>query len=153
MAEPLGLFAPKNEIESARAGFWTRFGAAFIDGVVVSIAGWILTLFGIGHNERGVHVVFAGGNWPTILIALVYFTSFHGSTGQTPGDAVVGVKVLDLREGTGGPIGYPRAALRWLVSIASAVVLLIGYLWMLWDDENQTWHDKAAGSVVVKLGA
>jgi len=27
--------------------------------------------------------------------------------------------------------------------------LLIGYLWMLWDDEKQTWHDKVVGSVVV----
>jgi uncharacterized RDD family membrane protein YckC len=35
------------------------------------------------------------------------------------------------------------------VSIVSAIVFLLGYLWMLWDPEKQTWHDKAAGSVVV----
>jgi uncharacterized RDD family membrane protein YckC len=56
---------------------------------------------------------------------------------------------VDFRNGTVGPIGYPRAALRWLVSIPSALVIFVGYLWMLWDGEKQTWHDKAAGSVVV----
>jgi uncharacterized RDD family membrane protein YckC len=35
------------------------------------------------------------------------------------------------------------------MSIVSAVVFLLGYLWMIWDSEKQTWHDKVAGSVVV----
>ncbi len=35
----------------------------------------------------------------------------------------------------------------------SAIVLLLGYLWMLWDKENQTWHDKMATSVVVPVSA
>jgi hypothetical protein len=48
----------------------------------------------------------------------------------------------------GGPIGYSRVAIRWLVSIVSAAVTLLGYFWMLWDPEKQTWHDKAAGSIV-----
>lgn len=41
------------------------------------------------------------------------------------------------------------AFLRWLVSIPSFFVLFLGYLWMLWDGEKQSWHDKAAGSVVI----
>jgi uncharacterized RDD family membrane protein YckC len=151
MNDAAGGLAAQVDLGRDRAGFWRRFVAALIDAVVLSVAGSILTLFGIGHNEHGVRVFLAGGNWPAILLSLVYFTFFHGRTGQSPGDAALGVKVIDLREGTGGPIGYPRAALRWLVSIASGVALLIGYLWMLWDDEQQTWHDKAAGSVVVKL--
>jgi uncharacterized RDD family membrane protein YckC len=87
-----------------------------------------------------------------LVIGAAYFTYFHGRTGQTPGDAALGVKVIDLKEGTGQPIGYSRAFLRWLVSIVSTLALFLGFLWMLWDDEKQTWHDKAAGSVVVKLG-
>jgi uncharacterized RDD family membrane protein YckC len=31
----------------------------------------------------------------------------------------------------------------------SGAVVLIGFLWMIWDREKQTWHDKAAGSVVI----
>ena len=32
-----------------------------------------------------------------------------------------------------------------------AIVICLGYLWMLWDPEKQTWHDKMAGSVVVPV--
>ena len=48
-------------------------------------------------------------------------------------------------------IGYGRAFIRWLVSIISALILLLGYLWMLWDKEKQCWHDKAANDVVVPV--
>jgi uncharacterized RDD family membrane protein YckC len=146
-----GLFAKPAVLDRPRSGFWRRFAASFIDGIVISVIGWILTLFGLGENERGVHVNFGGNSWPALLISAVYFTFFHGRTGQSPGDAVFGIKVVDFRDGTGEPIGYGRAALRWLVSLVSAIALLIGYLWMLWDSEKQTWHDKAAGSVVVKV--
>jgi uncharacterized RDD family membrane protein YckC len=146
-----GLFAKPAVLDRARSGFWRRFAAAFIDAAVISVIGWILTVFGIGHDKTGVSVTFGTETWPTLLISAVYFAFFHGRTGQTPGDAVLGIKVVDYRDGTGGPIGYGRAALRWLVSLVSAVVFLLGYLWMLWDAEKQTWHDKAVGSVVVKL--
>lgn len=35
----------------------------------------------------------------------------------------------------------------------SAIVIFIGYLWMLWDKESQCWHDKFAGDVVVPVSA
>jgi uncharacterized RDD family membrane protein YckC len=124
-------------LTSARAGFWRRFAAAFIDGVLLSIVSGILQLiFGTG-----------GGYGLGLLIDLGYFTYFHGSTGQTPGDAALSIRVVG--KDTGAPIGYSRAFVRWLVSIVSYVVILLGYLWMLWDSEKQTWHDKAANSVVV----
>ena len=84
-----------------------------------------------------------------LVISLGYYTYFHGKTGQTPGDAVMSIRVVDFRDGTGEPIGYGRALGRALMSIVSALVFLLGYLWMLWDSEKQTWHDKVAGSVVV----
>ena len=59
--------------------------------------------------------------------------------------------MVDLRDGTGQPVGYVRAFVRWLGSILSALALFLGYFWMLWDPEKQTWHDKMAGSVVVDL--
>ena len=61
----------------------------------------------------------------------------------------LGIRVIGLD--TGGSIGYGRALLRWLVSIVSAIVLLLGYFWMLWDKEKQCWHDKAANDVVVPV--
>jgi uncharacterized RDD family membrane protein YckC len=123
------------------AGFWRRFGAALIDGIVIGVADTILK-YGLG----------VAGQLLGILVSVGYFTYFHGATGQTPGNAALGLRVVDVRDRVGQPIGYNRAFIRWLVSIASGAVVLLGYLWMLWDPRKQTWHDKAAGSVPVHVG-
>jgi uncharacterized RDD family membrane protein YckC len=135
-------------VTSARAGFWRRFAGAFIDGIVVSIVGGILNLI-VGYKQGGnaVTVWFAGGNGLGLLISVLYVTYFHGRTGQTPGNAALSIRVVGKDDGA--PIGYGRAFVRWLVSLVSGIVLLLGYLWMLWDSEKQTWHDKAANTVVV----
>jgi uncharacterized RDD family membrane protein YckC len=126
-------------VTTARAGFWRRFAAAFIDGVLIGIVSYILQL-ALGST----------GSALTFLLGIGYYTYFHGSTGQTPGDAALSIRIVD--KDTGSPIGYGRAFVRWLVSLISGVVLLLGYLWMLWDGEKQTWHDKAANAVVVPTG-
>ena len=119
-----------------KAGFWRRFGAAFIDALVVDVVTYILALI-LGNAGTGLG----------ILIGIGYFTYFHGSTGQTPGDAALSIRIVDADGG--GSIGYGRAFVRWLVSLVSGIVIAIGYLWMIWDSEKQTWHDKAARSYVV----
>jgi uncharacterized RDD family membrane protein YckC len=139
MDATIGTSETSERLRWKRSGFWRRFGAAVIDGIVLGIVNVILSI--------------VLGRWPAfginLVLSLAYFTYFHGRTGQTPGDAALGIRVVDLRDGTGGPIGYGRAALRWLVSIVSFVAVLVGYLWMIWDSEKQTWHDKAVGSVVI----
>ncbi|HEX5172990.1 MAG TPA: RDD family protein [Gaiellaceae bacterium] len=124
----------------ARAGFWRRFAAAFIDGLVVGIASGILKAI-LGNGP---------GTGLGIVISAVYFTAFIGAErGQTLGQMTLGIRVLGLDNGAS--IGYARALVRWLVSIVSAIVILLGYLWMLWDSEKQCWHDKAANDVVVPV--
>jgi uncharacterized RDD family membrane protein YckC len=140
---------PASEMQSAsgpsgpRAGFWRRFAAYFLDGLVLVVPSIIVVVI-LGNT--------AIANLITTLIALAYFVYFEGGpTGQTLGKKALGIRVLDLR--AGGPIGYGRAVLRFIVRYISAIVFLLGYLWMLWDREKQTWHDKAAGSVVVPTDA
>jgi uncharacterized RDD family membrane protein YckC len=131
------------------AGFWRRFFGAVIDGILLSVVGGILRAIGtpaLGYDD-GATVWVAGGNGLSLLLSLAYFTFFHGRTGQTPGDAALGIRVLDID--TGEVIGYGRAALRWAVSIVSGIALLLGYFWMLWDPRKQTWHDKAARSLPI----
>jgi uncharacterized RDD family membrane protein YckC len=136
-----GVEAGTAAVTSARAGFWRRFAAAFIDGVLIGIVSFILQAIFGGNAGSGL----------TFLIGIGYYTYFHGSTGQTPGDAALSIRVVSKDDGN--PIGYGRAFVRWLVSIISGAVILLGYLWMLWDSEKQTWHDKLAGSVVVPADA
>ncbi len=52
---------------------------------------------------------------------------------------------------TGQPITAGRAFGWYLAHIVSQFLCYLGYLWMLWDKRNQTWHDKIAGTVVVKV--
>jgi uncharacterized RDD family membrane protein YckC len=120
------------------AGFWRRFAAAFIDALVVGIVELILRLI-LGGAGIALSVVFSFG----------YYTYFHGRTGQTPGDAALGIRVVDIDSGE--VIGYGRAFGRALVSIVSGVVLVLGYLWMIWDKRKQTWHDKAVSSLPVRV--
>jgi uncharacterized RDD family membrane protein YckC len=123
-----------------RAGFWRRFAGLIIDGILLGIVELVLrAILGVGAGT-GLYAV----------VSIVYFTVMIGSArGQTVGQMALGIRVIDFN--SGGPIGYGRAFVRWLVSIVSWIVIFLGYLWMLWDKEKQCWHDKAANDVVVPV--
>ena len=120
-----------------RAGFWRRFAAAFLDGIIVGILQGILRLI-FGYN-----VATGLGT----LLWFAYLTYFEGTSGQTPGKKALGIRVVDF--GGGDSLGFGRAFIRAIGRILSAIPLLLGYFWMLWDKEKQTWHDKFANAVVV----
>lgn len=124
-----------------RAGFWRRLGAALLDGIMVGIVGGILiaALKGVGYALY-------------LIITIAYFVYFEGGpTGATLGKRALGIRVVDFD--TGGPIGYGRAFIRLIGRWVSAIVIYIGYLWMLWDKEKQCWHDKFASDVVVPVAS
>ena len=84
------------------------------------------------------------------IVNLAYYTYFEGGdTGQTFGKRAMNIRVVDAQHG--GSIGYSRAFIRWITHILSAIPLGLGYFWMLWDPERQTWHDKFAAAVVVTV--
>jgi uncharacterized RDD family membrane protein YckC len=102
------------------------------------------------HRRVRLRLVLRGaGIAISFVFSAGYFVYFHGRTGQTPGDAALGIRVVDIDNGE--VIGYGRAFGRWLVSIVSGLVIVLGYLWMLWDGRKQTWHDKAVGSIPVRV--
>jgi uncharacterized RDD family membrane protein YckC len=120
-----------------RASFGIRFVAALIDGVIVGVANLILFA-----------ILKAAGQGLGLLLSLGYFTYFEGSpSGQTPGKRVMNIRLIDFE--TGGAPGYGKAAIRWVCRYISAIPCGLGYLWMLWDKEKQTWHDKLSTTVVV----
>lgn len=126
---------------SPRAGFWRRFTGSMIDGVAVIFAAYAFSYIAI---EAYYVVAIVGG--------CVYYALLEGGeNGQTLGKMAVGVRVVSLADG--GPIGHARAFGRWIGRIVSGAALLLGYLWMLWDADKQTWHDKMADSVVVRVDA
>ena len=123
-----------------RASFWQRFVAAFVDGVLL-VPLYIVLLFLLSEGA-------AYGLY--LLASVAYFGYFEGSaSGQTVGKRMMGIRVIDFAKG--GPIGFGRALLRYVGRIVSSIPCLLGYFWMLWDKEKQTWHDKIATTVVVPV--
>jgi uncharacterized RDD family membrane protein YckC len=139
---PQQPYASTGRASGPRAGFWRRFAAVFVDGIILAIPYSVLLA-----------IMSQGAAWGlSILIDLAYFTYLEGSaSGQTIGKKLLSIRVIDFN--SGGSIGYPRAFGRYLGRFLSSAVLLLGYLWMLWDKEKQTWHDKLVSSVVVPTDA
>ena len=114
-----------------KAGFWERMGAAFLDIVLVGILGRI-----VGHPTFALLLMFA------------YFVGMWTWRGTTIGGVVVGLRVVRL---DGQPVTITVAMVRALGGAFSVVVLFLGILWIAWDREKQGWHDKLAGTVVLRL--
>lgn len=137
------------------AGFGRRFVAWLIDYIIMVIIYLILSipnllLSGIDPNSvirpilALIQPIF---QW---IISIVYVVYFIGSRGQTPGKMAVGIKVVKIDTHTSP--GYINAFLREVVGkIISSLVICLGFFWMLWDKNKQTWHDKIANTIVIKL--
>ena len=117
-----------------RATFLYRLGAVLIDLVMVGFVTYLLEIEG---GKR-------------FLIFLVYCVAHWSWQGTTVGGIICRLRVVST-EGT--PIRFTEALVRGLASILSILVVGLGWLWVLWDAERQAWHDKIAGTIVVRVPA
>jgi uncharacterized RDD family membrane protein YckC len=79
----------------------------------------------------------------------LYNAYLGGSTGQSTGKKIAGIKLL--REQDGGLLGGGAGIGRAFVHILDALPCYLGFLWPLWDDKRQTFADKIMKTVVVKV--
>lgn len=112
-----------------RAGFWVRLGATLLDFVLMSLV-WSF----IGRYFLLAWVFYHIGMWTW--------------KGTTIGGIVMGLKIVRV---DGTPINFSIALVRSLSSFFSAFALFIGFFWAGWDEEKQAWHDKIAGTYIVKV--
>jgi uncharacterized RDD family membrane protein YckC len=138
------LAAPSAGVPEAfaypHAGFWERMGAAFLDVVLVGILSAVANNFMLFRMLPG----------PTLgwLIALAYFAGMWPWKGTTVGGIVLNLKVVRL---DGSHLTFAAALVRALSAAFSIVVFFLGFLWIAWDKEKQGWHDRIAGTVVIRL--
>ena len=83
-----------------------------------------------------------------LTLSAAYFVVSWARGGQT-----IGMRAWRLRVvgNDGHALPWPRAILRLVVALVSAVALGAGFWWALLDPQSRTWHDIAAGSVMVRL--
>jgi uncharacterized RDD family membrane protein YckC/RNA polymerase subunit RPABC4/transcription elongation factor Spt4 len=146
-------------------GFWQRFFARLLDGLITAALAMIPAIIVgvIVHNAvypsdqlfvsdteaaNAVEAGFWGGYGVYLLVVLLYWL-VGWSVGGTLGQRAVGLRLVKVS--TGGAPGFGSTLVRVIVASVCSVSLLglVGYLWMVGDDKKQTWHDKAAGTVVV----
>ncbi|MCA1321570.1 RDD family protein [Bacillus tianshenii] len=114
-------------------GFWRRFFAYFIDGLILGIPASIL--FGDGGNA----VVF--------LLGWIYFGAMESSGMQaTLGKRMLGMKVVDKR---GYRLSFGHAVGRHFAKIISYITLCIGFLIVGLDEKKRALHDHIAGTLVI----
>ena len=138
-------------------------GAYLLDFLVIGIPFAILAIImavAVGGGADSTGEVDEGAAGILVLLYVLGFIALWayyvllegGPTGQTIGKKAVGIRVVSMQ--TGGPIGYGKAFIRTLIrTFISGNICLLGFLWMLWDKEKQTWHDKLSDSVVVPVTA
>jgi uncharacterized RDD family membrane protein YckC len=149
----------------AYGGFWIRFIARLIDIVIVGVPagillgtwGWVqFGVLGEGADSRAHDLVSAIGVIGTALALVgtaLYQILLWANRGATVGQRVLGLQVADAS--TGGPITLDKAVARWIGELLDSILLglPIGYIWAAFDGRKQAWHDKFAGTVVVRQGA
>ena len=122
------------------SGFWRRFAAAFIDGLILSIGGLVFAVL-IGYYTVEVQLL-------TILIGFVYTAGLESSKSQaTIGKLALGIKVADLN---GNRISCGRATMRYIVEYIGIMLLFIVYLTIPFSKNKQGIHDMIAGTIVIK---
>ncbi len=144
------------------ASWWQRLAAFVIDLVLAGFAASLLASAlahpDIGTTSGGVYqVVWTRGTVAfvavTMLLVTAYFTFLNGSRrGQTLGKVLLGIATRDAA--SYGQLGAGRALARSLTQVVLYLLLVVPWvldgLWPLWDPRRQSWHDKMAGSVVVR---
>ena len=130
VAPALAASAAKvSEASLPRVGFWIRMVALLIDTILIAI---------VCHRVGDLFL-------PAMVAYGALLWKFRGAT---VGDIIFGIKVV---KSDGSAIDWTTAIVRALACLLSMVVAGLGFLWIAFDAEKQGWHDKIAGTVVVKL--
>jgi uncharacterized RDD family membrane protein YckC len=154
-----GLMQPGTMIYG---GFWLRFGAKFLDGIILSVIGGIINvIFGlVSGGLLKTPSVSASGRIAigfvlfqlTLMLVnqslrIGYAIFFYRRYGATPGKLAVGLKLV---RSDGSPVTIWRIVARYFAEVLSFVTLLIGYIVAAFDEEKRTLHDRICDTRVVK---
>jgi uncharacterized RDD family membrane protein YckC len=146
------------EVGMIYAGFWIRFGAKLIDGLVLLVllipfiiyvvVSFIKTGATASQPNFGQIAFQLLGNFVFEALAVAYRTFFHGKYGATLGKLACGLKVVTPE---GGKITYGRAFGRAMAEIISRIICSIGYIIAAFDSQKRSLHDHIASTRVIRV--
>ena len=100
-------------------------------------------------GDRAITLAFSDGHLGrSFVLLLVYRVALWSWKGTTVGGIICRLRVVRM---DGKPLAFTDSLVRGLASILSAAAAGLGWLWILWDPERQAWHDKIAGTLVVRV--
>jgi uncharacterized RDD family membrane protein YckC len=120
------------------AGFLERLIAYIIDAVILGFAGALMYLL----------LPVALYYLLSFVLGAAYTVYFWTSSGSTPGKSVMGLQVISAS--TGQLVDPGQAILRYVGYLVSSIPFGLGFLWIIWDEKHEGWHDKIAKTMVVK---
>jgi len=147
-------------------GFWARVGAAIVDTILALILTTpLLRLFGGSDDWQQTELTqwqdiqalswssFTTVSSPAELLIsyglpIVAILLFWIARQATPGKMLISARIVDAR--TGGKPGAGQLLVRYLGYYLSILGFFLGFAWVGWDSRKQGWHDKLAGTVVVR---
>jgi len=137
MVNPMG--APVLPVISAatlpRAGFWIRLAAVLLDAILM---GMVCGFLGSMWHGFGVFPFWFA----------LYCVAMWATKGTTIGGIICSLKVVRLDD---RPLDWSVAIVRALGGFLSLIVAGLGFIWVAFDDEKQSWHDKIAGTTIVRV--
>ena len=139
-----------DETQYEYAGFWARVGAALIDTILLGFIAIPLLLMAYGSDYWMSERLVQGPADFLIsyILPAIAVIAFWVARGATPGKMAIAAQVVDARSGMKPTVGQSIG--RYLGYYVSTIPLGLGLLWVGIDPKKQGWHDKLAGTVVIR---
>jgi len=143
----------KDTNEVKYVGFWARSGASLIDGLLMMVFMVPLTLMVYGPEYYLADTMITGPadiliNYILPAVAVILFWTYKAAT---PGKMAVKAIIVDAN--TGDKASKGQLIGRYLAYFISMIPLFLGFFWVGFDKRKQGWHDKLAGTVVIRKPA
>jgi uncharacterized RDD family membrane protein YckC len=147
--------APVSDIDPSEveyAGFWVRTGAALIDTALILAISFplLFALYGWAYfdSQKSGFVAGTGDFVITWLLPAAASIVFWLTRQATPGKMLLSARVVDAR--TGNTLTVGQSIGRYLGYFISTLPFGLGLIWVAFDPRKQGWHDKLAGTVVIR---
>ncbi len=131
-------------------GFWARAVATIVDSLLLIIVTFpfLLIFYGLDYLDSEGLVVGPVDFLLSYVFPIVATLVFWFWKQATPGKMALSAKIVDARTGNEPSAGQYIG--RYFAYILSALPLCLGFLWIAFDSKKQGWHDKLAGTVVIR---